>query len=191
VPLVDLRHATGEPAGIDHEPHPVPKRLDRRIGERLAKPQMIDDHVHRADATGSGVSESMLAVVSGRATVEAFWAAMQENDWSRAAAQLAPECEIDWPCSGERIVGREDFVAIQARYPTKTGRWSFDVHRIVAEGDVVVSEVTVTDGEQAARVVAFSVLDGDRIAHQIEYWPTAYDPLPGREDLTRPIARVP
>ena len=41
---------------------------------------------------------------------------------------------------------------MQPRYPTNTGRWSFDVHRIVADGDVVVSEVTVTDGEQAARV---------------------------------------
>jgi ketosteroid isomerase-like protein len=98
---------------------------------------------------------------------------------------------IDWPCSGERIVGREDFAAVQARYPTRTGRWSFDVHRIVAEGDTVVSEVTVTDGEQAARVVAFSILDGAEITRQIEYWPIAYDPQPGREDLTEPIARVP
>jgi limonene-1,2-epoxide hydrolase len=133
----------------------------------------------------------MLAVVSGRATVESFWSAMQANDWDRAAAHLAEGCVIDWPCSGERIVGREDFAAVQARYPTRTGRWSFDVHRIVAEGDTVVSEVTVTDGEQAARVVAFSILDGAEITRQIEYWPIAYDPQPGREDLTEPIARVP
>ena len=133
----------------------------------------------------------MLAVVSGRATVESLWAAMRENDWRRAAAHFTPDCVIDWPCSGERIVGREDFAAIQERYPTKTGRWSFDVHRIVAEEGIVVSEVTVTDGEQAARVVAFSILDGSQIRHQIEYWPTAYDPPPGREGLTQPIARVP
>ena len=85
-----------------------------------------------------------------------FWAAMQANDWERAARHLAPKCVIDWPCSGERIVGRDTFVAVQARYPTNTGRWKFDVHRLVADGDVVVSEVTVTDGEQSARVVAFS-----------------------------------
>jgi limonene-1,2-epoxide hydrolase len=116
---------------------------------------------------------------------------MQENDWHRAAAHFTEDCEIDWPCSGERIVGRENFAAIQSRYPTNTGRWSFDVHRIVAEEDIVVSEVTVTDGEQAARVVAFSILEGSQIAHQIEYWPMAYDPQPGREGLTQPIARVP
>lgn len=116
---------------------------------------------------------------------------MQTNDWPKAATYLAPGCVIDWPCSGERIVGRSDFVNIQARYPTNTGRWSFDVHRLVAEGDVVVSEVTVTDGQQSARVVAFSELKGGQIARQIEYWPVSYDALPGREDLTQPIDRVP
>jgi hypothetical protein len=82
-------------------------------------------------------------------------------------------------------------VSHESRYPTNTGRWSFDVHRIVADGNVVVSEVTVTDGEQAARVVAFSILDDGQIAHQIEYWPMPYDPLPGRGDLTHAIARIP
>jgi limonene-1,2-epoxide hydrolase len=116
---------------------------------------------------------------------------MQANDWEKAAGYLAPGCVVDWPCSGERIVGRSDFVAMQARYPTGTGRWDFDVHRLVADGDTVVSEVTVTDGEQSARVVAFSDLVGEHVVHQVEYWPIAYDPLPGREDLTRPTERIP
>jgi limonene-1,2-epoxide hydrolase len=129
--------------------------------------------------------------VSSREVVKAFWAAMQANDWNKAATYLAPDCAIDWPCSGERIVGRSDFASLQARYPTNTGHWSFDVHRLVADGSVVVSEVTVSDGEQSARVIAFSELDGAQIVRQIEYWPVAYDPLPGREDLTCPIDRVP
>ncbi|MHB1930671.1 MAG: nuclear transport factor 2 family protein [Acidimicrobiales bacterium] len=129
--------------------------------------------------------------MSSRELISAFWTAMQANDWARAAGYLAPECVIDWPCSGERIVGRTDFAAVQARYPTGTGWWSFDVHRIVADGDTVVSEVTVSDGEQSARVVAISDIDGEQVVHQIEYWPTAYDPLPGREDLTLPTERIP
>ena len=133
----------------------------------------------------------MLSAMSSRGIVESFWATMQKNDWGHAAGHLADNCVVDWPCSGERIVGREDFAAMQARYPTNTGRWSFDVHRIVAEGNVVVSEVTVTDGEQAARVIAFSILDDDRIAQQIEYWPMPYEPLAGRDDLTQAIARIP
>jgi limonene-1,2-epoxide hydrolase len=123
--------------------------------------------------------------------VAGYWAAMQANDWDRAAGYLVPDCVIDWPCSGEQIVGRRDFAAMQARYPTNTGHWSFDIHRLLADGNTVVSEVTVTDGEQAARIVAFSEVDGDQVAHQVEYWPMAYEPRPGREDLTRPGDRVP
>ena len=129
--------------------------------------------------------------VWSREIVEAFWTAMQDNDWERAAGYLAEDCAVDWPCSGERIVGRGDFAAVQAGYPTNTGRWSFDVHRIVAEDDVVVSEVTATDGEQAARVVAFSILEGGRIVHQIEYWPMPYEPPDGRDHLTQPIPPIP
>ena len=135
--------------------------------------------------------ERSLPSVSSRELVHRFWAAMQSNKWDRAAAYLAPDCVIDWPCSGERIVGRRDFAAVQARYPTNTGRWGFDVHRLVADGGVVVSEVTVSDGEQSSRAVVFSEIEGEHIARQVEYWPMSYEPLPGREDLTRPIERVP
>jgi limonene-1,2-epoxide hydrolase len=123
--------------------------------------------------------------------MSAFWAAMEANDWHDAASHLAPACVIDWPCTGERIVGRDDFAAVQARYPTNTGRWHFEVHRLVVDEDTVVSEVTVTDGQQSARVVSFSEIDEERVVRQVEYWPVAYDPLPGREDLTRPAERVP
>lgn len=116
---------------------------------------------------------------------------MRANDWTLAAAHLTPGCAIDWPCSGERIVGRDDFAAVQAGYPTRTGRWSFDVHRLVVEGDTGVSEVTVTDGEQSARAVVFSEVDGDLITRQVEYWPAAYDAPPGREGLVRPAERIP
>ena len=44
---------------------------------------------------------------------------------------------------------------------------------------------------QAARVVAFSMVDDGRISHQIEYWPMPYEPRPGREDLTQAIPRIP
>ncbi len=126
-----------------------------------------------------------------REVVKAFWAAMQDNDWDRAAGHLAEGCVIDWVCSGERILGRKDFVAVQVRYPTATGRWHFTIHRLVVDGELAVSEVTVTDGEQSARLVAFSVVQGEQIVQQTEYWPVPYDPPFDRADLTQPIQRIP
>ncbi|HZA72977.1 MAG TPA: nuclear transport factor 2 family protein [Propionibacteriaceae bacterium] len=126
-----------------------------------------------------------------REVVEQFWTAMQRNDWSAAAAYFVAEIEIDWPCSGERIVGRANFVALQERYPTTTGRWMFDIHRLVTEGPTTVSEVTVTDGVQSARVIAFSDVADGLIARHVEYWPTAYEPPADRADLVERIPPVP
>jgi len=123
--------------------------------------------------------------------VSQFWAAMQRNDWATAADLFVPEIEIDWPCSGERIVGRANFVAIQERYPTTTGRWVFDIHRLVTEGQTTASEVTVTDGVQSARVIAFSDVADGRIVRHVEYWPTAYEPPTNRADLVERIPPVP
>lgn len=125
------------------------------------------------------------------AVVERFWSAMQANDWRAAAALFVEDIVVDWPCSGERIVGRADYVALQERYPTSTGRWWFDVHRIVADRGTAVSEVTVTDGVQSARVIAFSEVVEDRIVRQVEYWPAAYEPPPDRADLVTRIPPVP
>jgi hypothetical protein len=60
----------------------------------------------RRNAAGRPRSRWLCAVrigcraVSSRELISAFWAAMQANDWERAASYRAPECLIDWPCSG-------------------------------------------------------------------------------------------
>jgi ketosteroid isomerase-like protein len=128
--------------------------------------------------------------VSAREVVESFWAAMAANDWDAAAGLFADDATIEWPCSGERFASPAAWAEVQRRYPA-AGRWRFDVHRLVIEGDVAVSEATVSDGEQEARVIAFSEVDGDRIARQVEYWPEAYEPPAWRRDLTQSVAPIP
>jgi hypothetical protein len=128
--------------------------------------------------------------VSAREVIESFWAAMAANDWDAAAALFADDATIDWPCSGERIQSPAAWAEVQRRYPA-AGRWRFDVHRLVVVGDVAVSEATVTDGEQSARVVAFSEIDGDRIARHVEYWPEAYEPPAWRADLAQRVQGLP
>jgi hypothetical protein len=65
------------------------------------------------------------------------------------------------------------------------------VHRLVADAQTVVTEATVSDGEQSARVIAFSELVGDLIVRQVEYWPAPYEPRPDRAGLAIPTARIP
>ena len=99
---------------------------------------------------------------------------MQTNDFQRAAELLHDDYILEWPQSGERIRGRANFVAINEAYPAH-GRWEFVVHRILAEGDQVVSDVEVTDGVIRGRAITFSTVRDGKILHQTEFWPDPYE----------------
>ncbi|HET9587781.1 MAG TPA: nuclear transport factor 2 family protein [Anaerolineales bacterium] len=107
--------------------------------------------------------------------VERFWAAMQTNDFQAAGDFLHDDYVLEWPQSGERIRGRANFVAVNDHYPAH-GRWEFTVHRVLAEGDEVVSDVEVTDGAVTGRAITFSTIRDRRIVHQLEFWPDPFEP---------------
>lgn len=106
--------------------------------------------------------------------VEGFWATMQTNNFSAASEFLHDDYLLAWPQSGERIRGRTNFAAINTQYPAH-GHWEFAVHRLVAEGNEVVSDVSVTDGVLQARVVTFSIIRDGKIWRQTEFWPDPFE----------------
>ena len=111
--------------------------------------------------------------------IEGFWAAMQTNDFKAAGEFLHDDYVLEWPQSGERIRGRANFVAVNEHYPAHE-RWEFTVHRILAEGDEVVSDVGVTDGVITARAITFSTLHAGKILRQSEFWPDPFEPAAWR-----------
>lgn len=110
---------------------------------------------------------------------------MGTNDFAHAARWFTDDFRLYWPQSHEVIEGRENFAALNAAYPSE-GRWRFTLNRIVAGGNEVVSDVTVTDGGTAARAVTFHRIAGGRIAEQVEYWPDDYAAPAWRAEWIRP-----
>jgi ketosteroid isomerase-like protein len=108
-----------------------------------------------------------------RRLIEQFWAAMASNDFEAAGQLLHDEFVLEWPQSGERIRGRRNFARINAEYPA-AGRWSFTVHRIVADDQGAVSDVSVTDGAIRGRAITFSEVRDGRIIRQTEFWPDPF-----------------
>jgi len=111
--------------------------------------------------------------------VEQFWAAMQTNDFKAAGGLLHDDYILEWPQSGERIRERGNFVAVNEHYPAH-GRWEFTVRRILAEGNEVVSDVSVTDGAITERAITFSTVRDGKIVQQIEFWPDPFEPAAWR-----------
>lgn len=119
--------------------------------------------------------------------VKRFWIAMQTNDFQAAAEFLHEHFVLDWPQSGERIRGRANFIAVNENYPAD-GRWQFTVHRLVAEGNEVVSDVSVTDGVIHGRAITFSTIEDGKIIYQVEFWPDPFDPPAWRKEW---VVRLP
>jgi limonene-1,2-epoxide hydrolase len=115
----------------------------------------------------------------GKQIVEQFWLAMQSNDFKAAAKYLHDDYVLEWPQSGERIRGPANFVAINENYPAH-GRWNFNVQRILADGNQVVSDVSVTDGVISGRVITFSTIQDGKISYQLEFWPDPFEPATWR-----------
>ncbi|MBY8878845.1 nuclear transport factor 2 family protein [Actinacidiphila acidipaludis] len=109
--------------------------------------------------------------------VRRLWARMQARDWDGVGEVLAPDLVVEWPVSGERIVGRENYLRINAEYPEG---WSIRVLRVVAEGNEVVSEVEVPHETMGVhRVASFWTVRDGRIAAGREYWSElGSDPAP-------------
>ncbi|MFJ1538618.1 nuclear transport factor 2 family protein [Micromonospora chalcea] len=111
------------------------------------------------------------------AVVRALWDRMQARDWTGVGELLADDVVVEWPASAERIVGRDNYVKINAEYPEG---WSIRVLRVVASDDTVVSEVEVPhEGMGVHRVASFWTVRDGRIIDGREYWTAlGQDPSP-------------
>lgn len=123
---------------------------------------------------------------SPQAVVREFWRLMGTNDFHAVKPLLADGFVVDWPQSGECIRGAENFARMNTEYPT-TGRWLFRINRIVADGETVVTQVSLTDGTQSAEPISFFVVREGRIASLTEYWPEPFPAAENRRHLTERI----
>jgi ketosteroid isomerase-like protein len=117
--------------------------------------------------------------------VREFWRLMATNDFGSVAAVLAEDLVVEWPQSGERFRGPRAFAQVNSEYPT-AGRWAFTVNRVVACGEQVVTQVSVTDGVQSAEPISFFTVRAGRIVHLVEYWPEPFAPPAHRRHLAEP-----
>ncbi|MBE0680586.1 MAG: nuclear transport factor 2 family protein [Anaerolineales bacterium] len=112
--------------------------------------------------------------MNNKELVEGFWGAMATNDFYAASQLLRGDYVLEWPQSGERIRGRDNFAAMNTHYPAE-GKWTFKIHHIAAEGESVVTDVSVSDGTRQDRAITFSTIRDGKILKQIEFWPEPFE----------------
>ena len=114
--------------------------------------------------------------------VEKFWELMMTNDFRLVGSVLSDDFVLEWPQSNERIRGRNNFSAMNEEYPAH-GCWQFTINRLVGNDVEAVSDVSVTDGVQKARVISFFTVRDEKIAKMVEFWPDDYQAPDNRKHL--------
>jgi ketosteroid isomerase-like protein len=108
--------------------------------------------------------------------------ALERRDWPRLTGLLAEDVVYELPQTRERISGRSAFLRFNIEYP---GDWHLRLRRVVADGRTAALWLDVQeDGGQVDACVWLELSEAGRIARITDYWPTPYEPPPGREHLT-------
>ncbi|GLX20719.1 hypothetical protein Slala02_39390 [Streptomyces lavendulae subsp. lavendulae] len=111
-----------------------------------------------------------------------LWERIEARDWDGVAGLVAEDAVIEWPVSGERIVGRANFVAVLRDEEDDTGGrsvGSVEVLRILADGDLVVTEVEIPEDHVLYRAVSLWTVRGGQVVGAREYWTSpGQDPAP-------------
>jgi len=115
-----------------------------------------------------------------------YWVLMNSNDFRSVGAMLSDDFVLEWPLSNERIRGRDNFASMNQEYPAH-GRWQFTINQMIGDATQAVTDVSVTDGVQKARVISFFTIEEGRISRVVEFWPAKYEAPPNRKHLVEPI----
>ncbi|MFF4265178.1 nuclear transport factor 2 family protein [Streptomyces virginiae] len=110
--------------------------------------------------------------------VARLWERFEARDWDGVAELIAEDAIIEWPVSGERIVGRANFIAVNSDDGEADER-SVELLRILADGNLVVTEVEIPQDHVVYRAVSLWTVRNGEIVGAREYWTSpGQDPAP-------------
>ena len=108
-----------------------------------------------------------------RGALEAHWQASAIGDADAEHDIYAGDAVCDYPQSGKRILGRKNLQALRSHHPGKPS--GFNVRRIVGEGELWVTEYTITyQGKPAFTVSIMEFRDG-KVVHETQYFADPFE----------------
>jgi hypothetical protein len=103
-----------------------------------------------------------------RAALDAHWHASAVGDVDAEHDIYADDAICDYPQSGERILGRKNLQALRSHHPGKPS--GFVVRRIVGEGEVWVTEYTITYQDRPAYTVSIMEFSDGKVVKETQYF---------------------
>lgn len=104
---------------------------------------------------------------SGTVILVTFWQHIQAREWDAARALLAPDFTAEWPHTGERFIGRDDFIAMNREYPEG---WMLRVLDVVSDGESAASQIEVLHNGARHVAASFFHIENGLLKSVTEYW---------------------
>lgn len=108
-----------------------------------------------------------------RATVERMLAAMYAGKIDEAASAMADDAVVEWPQSGERIVGKQACTVVYKNYPG--GSPAYELRRISGGGDLFVVEATGQYGADTVYTTSIIEFRDGLVVRQTDYFANAFE----------------
>jgi hypothetical protein len=112
-----------------------------------------------------------------RVALRQHWAASDANDFAAEHQIYRADAVLEYPQSGERIVGRHNIQASRVAQPS-TKR--FTVRRMLGGGDLWISELVLTYDGEPFYVVSIMEFEGGEVVRETQYFGEAFEPGPSR-----------
>jgi hypothetical protein len=103
-----------------------------------------------------------------RAALERHWAASEGGGQDAEYEIYTEDVIVDYPQSGERILGRDNIRALRSHHPGKPS--SFAVRRIQGSGDLWVSEYVITYQGIPAYTISIMEFKDGKVVHETQYF---------------------
>jgi hypothetical protein len=114
-----------------------------------------------------------------RAALDRHWAASDANDFAAEHAIYRDDAVLDYPQSGERIIGRHNIEASRRAQPNAK---RFTVKRIRGAGALWVSEFILTYDGHPTHAVSIMEFEAGQVTRETQYFSEAFAPGPSRAE---------
>jgi ketosteroid isomerase-like protein len=102
-----------------------------------------------------------------RAALNRHWTASDADDFETEHDIYLEDAVLEYPQSGERIRGRRNIQITRSKQPNKK---RFAVRRIIGNGDLWITEYTLTYDGKPSYTVSIMEFSGDKVARETQYF---------------------
>jgi hypothetical protein len=118
-----------------------------------------------------------------REALKRHWAASDASDFEAEHEIYRDGAVLDYPQSGERIVGRRNIQLSRAAQPNVK---RFTVRRIVGAGGLWVTEFVLSYDGQPSYTVSITEFIDDKVARETQYFADPFEPAASRAQWVQP-----